>query len=103
MVRRFLAFPTRALTGQQMISSGGYGSSRDLSRFRSAGRSPSHTGHILVSGPLASGCGVPRTARSRGRDDVKLRNPLARPAREDSAKFTGLTDKTRIKKVFDGR
>jgi len=42
----FLTLPTRALTGQQIMSSGGQGASSALSWGTSAGGSPSHTGHV---------------------------------------------------------
>ena len=41
----FLTFPTRALTGQQVISSEGNGLSRALSSVCSAGSSPSQSDH----------------------------------------------------------
>src|SRR5262252_2074791 len=49
----FLTLPTRALTGQQIICSEGYGARSDLSWRGSAGSSPSHTGHTL--GPSTTG------------------------------------------------
>ena len=42
----FLTFPTRALTGQQVISSDGNGASRALREGTSAGSSPSQTGQV---------------------------------------------------------
>jgi hypothetical protein len=42
----FLTFPTRALTGQQIISSDGNGASSALREEASAGSSPSQTGQV---------------------------------------------------------
>jgi hypothetical protein len=75
----FLTLPTRALTGQQIISSEGQGASSALSSGTSAGCSPSQAGH--ASGLSTAGMRLWSSAHNsfrRRRDDREAAYPLAR-------------------------
>jgi hypothetical protein len=75
----FLTLPTRALTGQQIISSEGQGASSALSSGTSAGCSPSQAGH--ASGLSTAGMRLWSSAHNSfrcRRDDREAAYPLVR-------------------------
>jgi hypothetical protein len=72
----FLTLPTRALTGQHVIASEGYGARRDLSWRGSAGSSPSQAGH--VSGPRTTG--IRLCSSAHGFECFSTPQPASSPA-----------------------